>query len=225
MIQNQKLQDGCDPSKKALDKTEVSHKNFDIDANDQSKQGPEPEIGTENQKGPESEVTDVSDTSINVPGDNIGTDVISPGEGGSDDKRDGSTVLPSHPPLSGKALLYQQYLESKQKQKKRKRKKEKKKQKTVLPSNPPSQCLHHDILIMYLHHFPPNDLHLLKDIIQDIITTSTSPPKRCTITPIAKFDLEVTHGPPLARQPQQVLPLFLRTLLVKTDFPPSQLTK
>jgi hypothetical protein len=31
----------------------------------------------------------------------------------------------------------------------------------------------------------------LKDIIQDIITTSTSPPMRCTITPIAKFNLEV----------------------------------
>jgi hypothetical protein len=43
-----------------------------------------------------------------------------------------------------------------------------------------------------LHHFLPNDLHLLKDIIQDIITTSTSPPKRCTITLIAKFNLEVT---------------------------------
>jgi hypothetical protein len=40
--------EGCDPSKKALDKTEVSNKNFDIDANDQTKQGPEPEIGTEN---------------------------------------------------------------------------------------------------------------------------------------------------------------------------------
>jgi hypothetical protein len=89
-----------------------------MDANDQSKQGPEPEIGTENQKGPESEVTDGSDTSINVPGDNIETDVISPGEGGSDDKSDGSTVLPSHPPpLSGN----QQYLESKQKQEEKKK--------------------------------------------------------------------------------------------------------
>ncbi len=29
--------DGCGSSKKTLDKTEVSHKNFDIDANDQSK--------------------------------------------------------------------------------------------------------------------------------------------------------------------------------------------
>jgi hypothetical protein len=44
---------------------------------------------------------------------------------------------------------------------------------------------------MYLHHFLPNDLCLLKDIIQDIITTLTSPPNRCTITPIAKFNLEV----------------------------------
>jgi hypothetical protein len=35
--------DGCDPSKKALDQTKVCHKNFDIDANNQTKQGPEPE--------------------------------------------------------------------------------------------------------------------------------------------------------------------------------------
>ncbi len=106
--------DGCDPSKKALDKTEVSHKNFDTDANDQSEQGPEPEIGTENQHGPESEDTEGGDTSTNKPGDNIGTKVISPGEGGSDDNSDGPTVLQYNLPLSGKALLYQQYLESKQ---------------------------------------------------------------------------------------------------------------
>jgi hypothetical protein len=42
--------DGCDPSKNALDKNEVSHENFDMDANHQSKQRPEPEIGTETQK-------------------------------------------------------------------------------------------------------------------------------------------------------------------------------
>jgi hypothetical protein len=40
--------------------------------------------------------------------------VISPGEGGSDDNSDLPKVLQSNPPLSGKALLYQQYLESKQ---------------------------------------------------------------------------------------------------------------
>jgi hypothetical protein len=52
--------------------------------------------------------------------------VISPGEGVSDDGSDQPTVLPSNPPLSGKALMYQQYLESKQKQEEEKRKKEKK---------------------------------------------------------------------------------------------------
>ncbi len=40
--------DDCDPFKKALDKTEVCHKNFDTDTNDQTKKGPDPEIGTEN---------------------------------------------------------------------------------------------------------------------------------------------------------------------------------
>jgi hypothetical protein len=40
----------------------------------------------------------------------------------------GPTVLPSNPPLSGKALVNQQYLESKQKQEEEKKKKEKKKQ-------------------------------------------------------------------------------------------------
>jgi hypothetical protein len=115
--------DGCDLSKSALEKNEVSHENLDMDANDQSKQGPEPEIGTENQNRPESKVTDGGDTSINVPGVNIGTDVIWPGEGGFDDKGDGSTVLPSNPQLGEKALMYQQYLESKQKQEEVKKKK------------------------------------------------------------------------------------------------------
>jgi hypothetical protein len=44
-----------------------------MDANDLSKQGPEPEIGTETQNGPESEVIDGGDTSIIVPHDIIGT--------------------------------------------------------------------------------------------------------------------------------------------------------
>jgi hypothetical protein len=179
-----------------------------MDANNQSKQEPEPEIGTENQNGLESEVSDGGDTSINVSGDNIGTDVIYPGEGGSDDKSDGPTVLPSNPPLSGKALMYQQYLESKQKQEEEKKKKEKKKQRKhekksrntssyckewtgKLASRVTSQCLYHDIFTTYLCHCLPNDLHSLKDIIQDIITTLTSLPKRCTITLIVKLALEV----------------------------------
>ncbi len=106
--------DGCDHSKKALHQTKVCHMNFDIDANDQTKQGPKPEIGTENHYEPESEVTKGGDTSTNKPGDSIGTEMISPGEGGSDDNSDRPTVLQSNPPLSGKALLYHLYLESKQ---------------------------------------------------------------------------------------------------------------
>jgi hypothetical protein len=100
-----------------------------MDANDQSKQGPEPEIGTENQSKPESEVTDGGNTSISVPGVNIGTDVISPGEGGSDDLIDGSTALPSNPPLTGKLLMYKKNWNENKNKKKQKRKKEKKKQK------------------------------------------------------------------------------------------------
>jgi hypothetical protein len=116
----------CDPSKSTLDKHEVSHENFDMDAIDQSKQGPEPEIGKENQNGPESEVTDGGNTFINLQGVNIGTDVTSPGEGGFDDKIDGSTLLSSNPPLSGQLLMDQQYLESTQKQEEEKKKKREK---------------------------------------------------------------------------------------------------
>jgi hypothetical protein len=57
-----------------------------------------------------------SDTSINLPGDLFGADMFSPGEGGSNDKSDGPTELSSNPQVNGKALMYQQYLESKQKQ-------------------------------------------------------------------------------------------------------------
>jgi hypothetical protein len=72
------------------------------------------------------------DTSINVPGDNVGTDVISPWEGASDDKSDEPPVSPSNPSLSGKLLAYQQFSESKKQQeeeKKKKREKEKKRRK------------------------------------------------------------------------------------------------
>ncbi len=48
---------------------------------------------------------------MNVPGDNVVTDVIPPGGGGSQYKGDGPTVLPSNSQLCGKTLLYQQYLE------------------------------------------------------------------------------------------------------------------
>jgi hypothetical protein len=89
--------DGCESSKKVPDDIEKNvthvmgsmevmggsehsqdeflHDNIDMNANDQSKHQPEPKIGTENPKGPESEGTYGSDTSINVPGDYVGTDV------------------------------------------------------------------------------------------------------------------------------------------------------
>ncbi len=92
-------------------KNQFSHDNIDENANDQSKHWLDPKIGTENPKEPESECKDGGDTSINVPGDNVGTDVTSPREGASDDKSDELPVLPSNPPLSGKLLMYQQFLE------------------------------------------------------------------------------------------------------------------
>jgi hypothetical protein len=90
---------------------QFSHDNIDKNANDQFTHWPDPKIGTENPKGPESEGTDGGDTSMNGPGDNVGTDVISPQEGASDDKSDEPPVLPSNPPPNGKILAYQKYLE------------------------------------------------------------------------------------------------------------------
>jgi hypothetical protein len=78
------------------------NKNIDMNANNQSKQGPETELGTENPNGPESESTD---------GGNVGTDVFSPQEGASDDKSDEPPVLPSNPPQYGKIVAFEKYLE------------------------------------------------------------------------------------------------------------------
>jgi hypothetical protein len=55
---------------------EFSHDKIVINVNDQSKHQPEPEVGTENANGPESEGTDDGDTSINVPGDYVGTEFL-----------------------------------------------------------------------------------------------------------------------------------------------------
>jgi hypothetical protein len=41
-------------------------------------------------------------------------------------------------------------------------------------------------------HFVQNDLHSLKDVIKDIMTTSTSPQKRCTIGPLAQLNSMVS---------------------------------
>jgi hypothetical protein len=52
-----------------------------------------------------------NDTTMDVPGNNVVTDVISLGGCGSHDKSDGPTVFPYDSPLSGKSLLYQHDLE------------------------------------------------------------------------------------------------------------------
>jgi hypothetical protein len=45
---------------------------------------------------------------------------------------------------------------------------------------------------MYMHHFVQDGTHPLKDIIQDIMNTSSSLPKRCTICPLAQINLMVS---------------------------------
>ncbi len=92
---------------------QFSHENIDENANDQSKHQEDPEIGPEISKGPESECKDGGDTSMNVPGDNVQTDVISPREGASDGKSNEPPVLPANAPLSGKQLCWQQFLKAK----------------------------------------------------------------------------------------------------------------
>ncbi len=125
--------DGCESAKNVLDDIEkddtdvtgqkevmggsvqvenqFSHDNIDENANDQSKHRVGPKIDTENPQGPESACKDGGDTSINVQCDNVGTDVISLQEGASNDKSDEPPVLPPNPPLSGKLLAYEQFLE------------------------------------------------------------------------------------------------------------------
>ncbi len=95
--------------------------------------------------------------------------MIPPGGGGSQYKSEGPTVLPSNSPLCGKTLLYQQYLEKEKGGKYRTGK---------LASSVTSQCLYHDVFIIYLCHFLPNDLYFLKYTVQQIIA------------PVAEVNLE-----------------------------------
>ena len=66
----------------------------------------------------------------------VTTDVIPPGGGGSHDKSDRPTALPSISPLGGKTLLYQHDLEKGKGGKYRTGK---------LASSVTSQCLYHDV--------------------------------------------------------------------------------
>jgi hypothetical protein len=123
-----------------------------------------------------------NDTTMNVLGDNVVTDVLSPFGGGSHDKSDGPKVRPSNSPLSGKTLLYQHDLEKGKGGQYRTGK---------LASSITSQCLYHHVFTAYLRHFLPNDLYFLNYIIQEIITTLMSLLKRCTVIPVAEVNLEV----------------------------------
>jgi hypothetical protein len=73
-----------------------------MNSNDQYKQGPKTDFGTDNPKRPKLEGTD---------GGNVGTDIISPQESAYDDESDEPPVLPSNPPPNGKIVMYQKYLE------------------------------------------------------------------------------------------------------------------
>jgi hypothetical protein len=97
-------------------KNEFTHKNNDMNSNDQYKQGPKTDFGTDIPKRSELEGTD---------GGNVGTDIISPEEG-DEDKSDEPPVLPSNPPPNGKIFMYQKYLESKKQQEEEKKKKKRK---------------------------------------------------------------------------------------------------
>ena len=54
------------------------------------------------------------------------------------------------------------------------------------------QLLYHDVFSMYMRHFVQDDPHPLKYVIQDIMTTSSSLPKRCTIGPLAQLNSMVS---------------------------------
>ncbi len=61
-----------------------------------------------------------------------------------------------------------------------------------MPSKVAVQCLYHDVFSMYMRRFVQNDIHPLRVVIQDILTTSTSLPKRCTLGPLAQLNSMVS---------------------------------
>jgi hypothetical protein len=54
------------------------------------------------------------------------------------------------------------------------------------------QLLYHDIFSTYMHHFVQDNPHPVKDVIQDIMNTSSSLPKRCTIGPLDQLNSMVS---------------------------------
>jgi hypothetical protein len=55
-----------------------------------------------------------------------------------------------------------------------------------------SQCLYHDVFSAYMCHFVQDDIYQLKDVIQDIMTTSSLVPKRCTIGPLTQLNSTIS---------------------------------
>jgi hypothetical protein len=174
----------------ALDCNEVSHDNVDMDACDLSNQGLDSAIAPEIQHDPGLEVTDGCDPFKSVldknelSQENFDMDANDQSKQGPEP--DFGIENQNKPESFHKCtrchrtdvILPGDLLTAKNMTGK-------------LASRVNSQSLYHDVFTMYICHFFPNDLCLLKDIIQDIITTLTSPPKRCTKTPTAKFYLEV----------------------------------
>jgi hypothetical protein len=54
------------------------------------------------------------------------------------------------------------------------------------------QCPYHDVSSMYMRHFVQDDIYQLKDVIQDIMTTSSLVAKRCIIDPSAQLNSMVS---------------------------------
>ncbi len=54
------------------------------------------------------------------------------------------------------------------------------------------KLLYHDVFSTYMHHFVQDDPNPLKDVIQDIVNTSSSLPKRCTIASLAQLNSMVS---------------------------------
>jgi hypothetical protein len=61
-----------------------------------------------------------------------------------------------------------------------------------LQSRVAGQLLYHDVFSTYMRHFIQDDPHPLKYVIQDILTTSSSLPKRCIIGPLAQLNSMVS---------------------------------
>ncbi len=90
----------------------------------------------------------------------------------------------------------------KEKKRRKKKKKSKRNHDKLLPtaknrtgnlqSRVAGQLLYHDVFSTYMCHFVQDDPHPLNYVVQDIMTTSSSLPKRSTIGPLAQLNSMVS---------------------------------